>query len=155
VALRNSFVARPIAQPSAQHVANTCARCFDPSSRPAAGNDVPAEWKAELGVGWWLFLALSAVMFLGLTCYAGSQLMYRSAEIKRAARRARTRPVTCSVEYRMLMLGLSCAALGLRTIWHLDPASFEGLLPRPATFLLLRIPQCLLFVQALFVVAFT
>ncbi|KAA0166668.1 hypothetical protein FNF28_03042 [Cafeteria roenbergensis] len=119
---------------------------------------VPREWLVQLGSGWYAFIGTSGVAFALATTYACSQFLHRTLELSRAAKRSRSvaaRSGGCTTEYRRLMMGLSTVALALRTLWHLDPASFEGILPRAVSFLLLRVPQCVLFLQALFVVAFT
>ena len=119
---------------------------------------MPREWLVQLGSGWYAFVGTSGVAFALATTYACSQFLHRTLELSRAAKRSRSvaaRSGGCTTEYRRLMMGLSTVALALRTLWHLDPASFEGILPRAVSFLLLRVPQCVLFLQALFVVAFT
>ena len=124
----------------------------------ADATHVPRGWFDLLGGSWYAFVGISGSIFALATTYACSQFLHRTMELSWAAKRSRSvraRTGGCSTEYRRLMMGLSVAALSLRTLWHLDPASFEGILPRAVTFLLLRIPQCVLFLQALFVVAFT
>lgn len=140
--------------PTSSTIASSAAR----AETRAASSEVPLVWKTTLGPAWYVYVGVSAAVFGVLTLFACSQYCYRSHELFREARRRSGahagKSAWRSVEYRRLMIAISVAIVFMRFVWHLDPASFEGLMPPAVTFMLLRLPQCLLFVQALFIVAF-
>ncbi|KAA0175204.1 hypothetical protein FNF27_03212 [Cafeteria roenbergensis] len=126
----------------------------DPMARAVdtwTSDEPPMEWSETLGMSWLVFVGENGAVCLCILVLALWQAWFRRCSCAKKDPPAR-RSAKC-FDFRSFCLSVVAAAMAVRLAWLVDPFGFFQLWSLPVQALLLHLPQSLLYLAVLLLIA--